>query len=252
MHTVQVRNVSFGQGRPKICVPIVAPTRQEILAGASRIKSLPADLAEWRADWFEGVRDMDQVSPVLAGLRKILGEMPLLFTFRTQAEGGAAALPVSCYEGLLRHVIGGGMADLVDIELFSGRELVRSLIQLAHENGVKVIVSSHDFEKTPSREELTGRLLEMQELGADLPKLAVMPRSPADVLTLLSVTQEFSMQAAQPIITMAMAGTGLISRISGEIFGSALTFGSAGQPSAPGQIGVTELRDALELLHRSL
>lgn len=252
MNTVQVRNVIFGQGVPKICVPIVAVTRREILAGASRIKSLPADLAEWRADWFEGVPDMDQVSLVLSGLREILGDMPLLFTFRTQKEGGAAAVPDSCYEKLLRHAIGCGMADLVDIELFSGRELVTSLISLAHGNGMKVIISSHDFEKTPSREEITGRLLEMQTLGADLPKIAVMPQNPADVLTLLSATQEFSGQAARPIITMSMAGTGLVSRISGEIFGSALTFGAAGQPSAPGQIGAAELREMLELLHRSL
>lgn len=252
MNTVQVRNVIFGQGRPKICVPIVAPTRQEILAEASRIKSLPADLAEWRADWFEGVLDMDQVTLVLAGLREILGDMPLLFTFRTQKEGGAAVVPDSCYEGLLRHAASCGMADLVDIELVSGRELVSSLVSLSHGYGVKVIVSSHDFEQTPSREEITGRLLEMQKLGADLPKIAVMPQNPADVLTLLSATQEFSCQAAQPIITMAMSGTGLISRISGEIFGSALTFGACGQPSAPGQIGVETLWETLELLHRSL
>lgn len=252
MNAVQVRNVTFGQGRPKICVPIVARTRQEILAEASRIKSLPADLAEWRADWFEGVLSMDQVSLVLSGLREILEDMPLLFTFRTQKEGGAAAVPHSCYEGLMRHVSCCGMADLVDIELFSGQELVSSLISLAHEKGVKVIVSSHDFEKTPARDEITGRLLEMQKLGADLSKIAVMPHSPADVLTLLSATLEVSGQAPRPIITMAMAGTGLVSRLSGEIFGSALTFGAAGQTSAPGQIGVAELRNTLELLHQNL
>ncbi len=252
MNTVQVRNLTFGQGCPKICVPIVARTQQEILAEASLIKSLPADLVEWRADWFEGVLDMEQVPPVLAGLREILGDMPLLFTFRTQKEGGAAAVPDSCYEGLIRHVVTTGMADLVDIELFSGRELVSSLISLAHGNDVKVIVSNHDFEKTPSRQEITARLLEMQALGADLPKIAVMPNSPADVLTLLSATEEVSGQASQPIITMSMAGTGLISRLSGEIFGSALTFGAAGQASAPGQIGVVELKKTLELLHRSL
>lgn len=252
MNTVQVRNVIFGQGIPKICVPIVARTQDEILTEASRIKSLPVDLVEWRADWFHGVADMDQVSLALAGLREILGDMPLLFTFRTQKEGGAAAVPDSCYEELMRHVIRSGMADLADIELFSGCELVSSLIRLAHDHGVKVIVSNHDFQKTPPLEEITGRLLKMQELGADLPKIAVMPQNPADVLTLLSATQEVSVRTGRPIITMAMAGTGLISRLSGELFGSVLTFGAAGQVSAPGQIGVTELKETLELLHRSL
>ena len=252
MNTVQVKNVTFGEGIPKICVPIVARTQKGILAEASFITTLPADLVEWRADWFDGVTDMDQVSGVLSGLREILGDLPLLFTFRTQKEGGAGAVPDSCYEELLRQVIPAGMADLVDIELFSGRDLVSSLISLAHENNVKVIVSNHDFQKTPPREEITGRLREMLELGADLPKIAVMPQNPADVLTLLSATQEISAQSDQPIITMSMAGTGLISRLSGELFGSALTFGAAGQVSAPGQIGAEELKAALELLHRSL
>ena len=55
-----------------------------------------------------------------------------------------------------------------------------------------------------------------------------------------------------PIITMSMAGTGLISRISGEAFGSALTFGTAGKASAPGQMDAKELRQVLTLLHENM
>lgn len=98
-----------------------------------------------------------------------------------------------------------------------------------------------------------GRLRKMQELGADLPKIAVMPQNKRDVLTLLLATEEMTRKYAdRPIITMSMAGTGVISRLCGEVFGSALTFGAAKKASAPGQMGVNELETVLRLLHRSL
>ena len=92
----------------------------------------------------------------------------------------------------------------------------------------------------------------MQDCGADLLKLAAMPQNPGDVLTLLSATWEMKEKyARQPLITMSMGGTGLVSRLTGEVFGSALTFGSAGVASAPGQIGVQELKAALKLFHEN-
>lgn len=252
MNTVHIRNIALGEGIPKICVPIVARTCEAILEEAKRIRALSADLVEWRADWFEDVFTPGKTEEVLAGLRSALGDMPLLFTFRTRAEGGACEADTAAYGQLIRRAVHSGFADLVDVELFSGPVLVSSLVELAHACGVKVIVSNHDFERTPDPDELLRRLSAMEALGADLPKIAVMPGSPEDVLALLSATCRARRVLSQPVITMAMAGAGVVSRLSGEIFGSALTFGSASQASAPGQISVTELRQTLELLHRSL
>ncbi len=150
-------------------------------------------------------------------------------------------------------VVESGLADLIDVEVFSGDEVVNDLVRTAHENEVKVIGSNHDFEKTPSKEEIIRRLQKMQELDVDLPKIAVMPKKKEDVLTLLVATEEMNRKYAdRPIITMSMAGDGVISRLCGEVFGSALTFGAAGQASAPGQIGVKELRQILTILHESV
>ena len=93
----------------------------------------------------------------------------------------------------------------------------------------------------------------MQELGADIPKIAVMPQNKKDVLTLLAATEEMvNNYADRPIITMSMAATGVISRVCGEVFGSALTFGAVGKASAPGQMGAGELKEMLTTLHASL
>ena len=92
----------------------------------------------------------------------------------------------------------------------------------------------------------------MQELGADIPKIAVMPTCRRDVLTLLCATEEmYTEHADRPIITMSMAGTGLISRLCGEVFGSALTFGAAKKASAPGQAAVNDLNNMLQVLHEN-
>ena len=214
---VEVRGVKIGEGVPKICVPIVGKTKEEILAAARSFEDVALDVVEWRVDWFEGVFDFAQVEDVLKNLRPVLGETPILFTFRTSKEGGEKEI-----EG-------------------------------AHAHGVKVVASNHDFDKTPDKDDIVGRLVKMQELGADIPKIAVMPQCKKDVLTLLEATREMAEEHAdRPIITMSMAGTGLISRLCGEVFGSALTFGAVGKASAPGQMNASDLREILTLIDKSI
>lgn len=250
--SVKIRNILIGEGIPKICVPILGATKEEIIAQARAFDDIPADLAEWRVDWFEHVSDFDKVVDVLEDLRRILGDTPLLMTFRSLREGGERELGEEIYAELNIRAARSGFVDLVDVELFTGDEIVKRIIREAHEADVKVIVSNHDFLKTPDKDELVGRLRRMQELGADLPKIAVMPRSKKDVLVLLAATEEMaSHYADRPIITMSMEGTGVISRVCGELFGSAITFGAAGLASAPGQMSVGDLKTVLTMLHHA-
>ena len=253
MNTVKVRNIEIGAGIPKICVPIVGVTREEILAAAENIKSTKADVVEWRVDWYEDIFDFTKTEATMQALREVLGEMPILFTFRTSKEGGEKAIETEAYVELNQNAAKTGLVDLVDVEAFTGDDAVKAVVEIAHENGVKVIASNHDFHKTPAKEEIVSRLRKMQELGADIPKIAVMPQNKKDVLTLLAATEEMvSEYADRPIITMSMSGTGVISRLCGEVFGSALTFGAVGKVSAPGQMGIEDLTTVLGLLHKSL
>lgn len=253
MNTVKVRNIAIGEGMPKICVPIVGVTKEAILEEARAITKLPADVVEWRIDWFEGVFDWAQMEDVLKALRETLGEMPILMTFRTSKEGGEKAIDDETYAEINIKAAKTGLVDLVDVEVFTGDEIVKKIIEGAHEAGVKVVASNHDFDKTPDKEDIVGRLCKMQELGADIPKIAVMPQSKKDVLTLLAATEEMATEHAdRPIITMSMAGTGVVSRLAGEAFGSALTFGAAAKASAPGQMEVNDLKKVLELIHGAM
>ena len=253
MNTVKVRNIEIGAGIPKICVPIVGVTREEILAAAENIKPTKADVVEWRVDWYEDIFDFTKTEATMQALREVLGEMPILFTFRTSKEGGEKAIETEAYVELNQNAAKTGLVDLVDVEAFTGDDVVKAVVETAHANGVKVIASNHDFHKTPAKEEIVSRLRKMQDLGADIPKIAVMPQNKKDVLTLLAATEEMAREYAdRPIITMSMSGTGVISRLCGEVFGSALTFGAVGKVSAPGQMGIEDLTTVLGLLHKSL
>ena len=253
MNTVKVRNIVIGEGMPKICVPIVGVTKEAILDEARAITKLPADVVEWRIDWFENVFDFAALEDVLKDLREVLGDMPILMTFRTSKEGGEKAIEDDVYADINIKAAQTGLVDMVDVEVFTGDEIVKKIIEGAHAAGVKVVASNHDFFKTPDKDDIVGRLRKMQDLGADIPKIAVMPTCKKDVLTLLAATEEMAREYAdRPIITMSMAGTGVISRLAGEVFGSALTFGAAAKASAPGQMGVEDLKDVLTKLHNAL
>ena len=241
MNTVKVRDIEIGAGAPKIIVPIVGVTKNDIIEEAKTFHSIPVDVVEWRVDWFEGVFDFAQVEDALKDLRAALGNIPILMTFRTSKEGGEKAIEPE------------GYVDLIDVEIFTGDEIVKKIIDGAHAAGVKVVASNHDFFKTPAKADIIYRLRKMQDMNADIPKIAVMPQNKKDVLTLLAATEEMTTNYAdRPIITMSMAGTGVISRLCGEVFGSSMTFGAAKKASAPGQMGVNDLSTVLDLLHKAM
>ncbi|MDQ0092114.1 3-dehydroquinate dehydratase-1 [Paenibacillus anaericanus] len=251
--TITVKGVTLGAGAPKICVPMVGKTRQQLKDEAALMTTLDLDVVEWRVDFFEQVEDIIAVKEVLMQIRSILKDIPLLFTFRSAKEGGEKEVSTDFYFQLNREIATTGQVELIDIELFNEEQAIKELIEVAHKHDVFVIISNHDFDKTPPRDEIVARLKRAQDLGGDIPKIAVMPTSPLDVLTLLEATYRMKEQYAdRPIITMSMAGAGVISRIAGEVFGSALTFGAANKASAPGQVAVGELRNVLSLLHRNL
>lgn len=250
--SLKIREVEFGAGIPKVCVPVVARTKKDILESAGQVLAKEPDCIELRIDWFEEVMDIHKVLDVLKELRNLIGNTILLFTFRTQEEGGKASISCEDYKKLCEKVCQSGYIDMIDVEAFIAEGMLDSISRTAHAQGVYVVASNHDFSKTPSEEEIVKRLQFMDENGADIPKIAVMPQNTRDVLTLLSATLRYRENGGKkPIITMSMGNNGVISRLAGEIFGSALTFAAVEQTSAPGQLAIEEVRQILDILHQS-
>lgn len=248
---IKIKGIEFGKGIPKICVPIVGNTEPEILTQAQDILQKQPDCIELRIDWFQDVSDIEQVLHMLGKLRQVIGEAVLLFTFRSEPEGGRRSITCEDYKALCAAACASGYIDLIDVEAFMQDGLLASVCGIAHNNGVFVVGSNHDFEKTPDETDIVARLRYMDEQGADIPKIAVMPQKERDVLTLLSATLTYhEAGGTKPIVTMSMNDIGMVSRLAGELFGSALTFATVGRTSAPGQIPIDEARQSLTILHR--
>lgn len=249
MKTVVCRNVVLGEGRPKICIPITAASFEELISEAQAVASCQAaEIVEWRADWYQQIEKKNSIREALTILRKYLGNVPILFTFRSQNEGGEKDTDTEQYAAYISEAAAFGV-ELIDIELSRGAEFVQRMIETVHKEGVSVIVSSHDFLQTPETNVMMERLRCMYKLGADICKLAVMPNSPLDTIRLMEAT--YKLKSADPdmlMITMSMSEMGSISRVCGEIFGSVMTFGTVGKASAPGQLEADRLRMIMESL----
>lgn len=253
MKTVKVKGVEIGLGSPKIVVPIIEGAFLDIINKANIIKDMKVDIVEWRVDFYEEASNIPSVLDTLKDLRKILGNIPIIFTFRTSKEGGEKEISLEDYTRLNKEVANSGNVDLVDVEMFSGNDLVMENISNIHEAGVLVVGSNHNFAKTPEKDEIVSRLQKMQDMGADILKIAVMPKNTQDVIKLLHATNEmYTKYANRPITAISMGSMGVISRLSGEVFGSSMTFGSVGQGSAPGQINAEELDYILDIIHKSM
>lgn len=244
----KIGNIVLGQGLPKICIPLVARDEEGINRELDLMVGLDFDIVELRLDYFEGLEDYTRLKD-LVGLIKNRLNKPLIVTLRTKNEGGNADLSEAAYFDLLEKIIEDRLAEAIDIEYMREQERVVKLVALAKYKGLTSILSNHDFDSTPAREEIVTRLETMIGMGADVAKIALMPTCPDDVLNLLGATSQVkSKHPDQALITVSMGQMGMISRLAGQVFGSDMTFASGIEASAPGQISAKNIRKLLEVL----
>ncbi|MFV0559473.1 MAG: type I 3-dehydroquinate dehydratase [Enterococcus sp.] len=247
---IQVKQLVLEEGQPKICTSLIGTTREEILVQAQKaIDTKAVDLFEWRADFYEDVSDLSEVIETLRQLQNDFPDTPLLFTYRTDREGGHQPISLPDYASLCRDVVATGLIDLIDVELQQAENLGMHFVEMLKAQKVCVILSNHDFEETPPDSILLYRLNLMAHYGADIGKLAVSPTTAADVFRLMHFSAQSSDTVSLPIITIAMGELGKLSRVSGALTNSLVTFGSVGEnSSAAGQIDVGILKKIMNEL----
>jgi 3-dehydroquinate dehydratase-1 len=242
-----------GGKEPLICTPLVAKHEQSVLRELAAVVAKSPDIIEWRVDFFEGIADSARVVALAEQIKQGAGGIPLIFTRRSIREGGEnIALDEPGVLALYQAVCAAKCIDFVDYELSSNPVHFSEALAAAHQAGVQLIASFHNFRETPPVEEIVGKFFRAQMVGANIAKVAVMPRAIEDVLVLLAATLEGNRTVKLPIISMSMGPYGSLSRLFGWAFGSSVTFAVGGGASAPGQIPIEELRVVLEILQRSL
>jgi 3-dehydroquinate dehydratase-1 len=246
---LRIKNVVIGGVHPLICLPLVAETIGELIGQASMLVELAPDLVEWRIDGFTEVEDVAKSLAALSELRSITGEIPLIFTCRTDEEGGMRKIAQDKRLELMVAAIESGNIDLIDVELCNGQKFIDAVKMHTQAQHVALILSYHNFTETPAETFIYDKLLAACEAGADIPKLAVMPKNYADVLVLLSATNRARNSLIDtPLVTMSMGEQGAVTRLAGGLFGSDITFAIGKASSAPGQIPIAELRSGMAVL----
>lgn len=238
---------------PYICTPLTGKNESELVNQLEKIVTKKPDLVEWRVDFFAKISDQRAVFQALETIHQNSNGIPLLFTIRSKKEGGQEIpLDEQAVVELIAAICKSNCVNLVDFELNSQPEHINYIREISQKWEKKLILSYHNFEQTPTKEQILSFIKRMEQLGADAAKIAVMPRNKEDVFTLLDVTKEANTLFNIPIITMSMSKLGAISRIIGWYYGSCLTFAVGDQSSAPGQIPIEQLRHMIEMLKKQV
>jgi 3-dehydroquinate dehydratase type I len=231
-----MRASSKGNKLGKVCIPIVETTVERALVAIKEAEPW-ADLIELRVDYLKRVK----LVPLLESRQK-----PVIVTHRSNKEGGKYKREEEKRLGVLEDAIGLG-SDYIDVELASERSSLQGLIR--NKKKTRVILSFHDFRKTPSLKELQKLFHRMVRLGGDVIKIVSFARSWEDNLTVLSLIP-FAKARKQEIITFCMGEKGILSRLFSPVLGAAWTYASLSKvnASAPGQFTIQELEEAWRTL----
>lgn len=216
-----------------ICIPVIDKDVSDAINSAKEALKY-GDIVEFRIDLLNNVtfEDIEKFSKI-----------PSIITIRAEWEGGAWKKSDDERIELLKHAVKNN-AKFVDIELKEEKNL--GLVKYRNEIGsnTKIIVSYHDFEKTPGIDELIDVVEKELKIG-DIAKFATFAHSKEDTLKILNLMNRYSGK----IIAIGMGESGKLTRILGLDFGSILTFASMeGKASAPGQVDVKKLKEILKLI----
>ncbi len=216
-----------------IAVPLSDQNLEEDLRA---VKELGADIVELRIDMFERTEPDYVLSWVKRA--KELG-LSTILTIRSSQEGGK---DVPNRERIFELV--SPYADYTDVEL-SSQALIPYVRNLTKTSGKKLIISYHNFELTPANWILREVFREGMRWGADIVKVAVKANSYEDTARLLCVARQ---EEGQKII-ISMGKYGKISRVSGFIFGSVISYAYYRQATAEGQLSLEEMVKLREILY---
>jgi len=220
----------------EVCIPIIETTVEKALIAIQEVYRW-ADLIELRADYLR----RGKLAPLVENREK-----PIIVTNRRKGEGGK-------YKGgerkrlrVLQEAMDLG-ADYIDVELATERSSLQGLIR--NKGGTQVILSFHDFRRTPSLKELQKLFDQMVRLGADVIKIVSFASSWEDNLSVLSLIP-FAKARKQEIVAFCMGEKGKLSRIFSPFLGAAWTYASLNKvkASAPGQMTVKEMKEIWETL----
>ncbi|MDO5852219.1 MAG: type I 3-dehydroquinate dehydratase [Methanobacteriaceae archaeon] len=216
-----------------MCASIIEETIPNIIKTINLAKKEKPNYLEIRLDKLKDITPIktEQLLKTITNETKI----PLIITNRIKKEGGYNTQSEKERIKILETSI--PYAKLVDIEYQTPKEYQEKITK-----NIETIVSFHDFQKTPPKQELTKIIKESKKIGT-IPKIATTPHTIKDTITTLELIEE-----NKDIIAISMTEMGKYTRIIGPILGSYLTYAAVNKETAPGQLTIKETRNLIEKL----
>jgi len=241
---ISVKGKLLGGPKPILCIPLVARSVEDVLRLSEYIASANPDFVELRVDYWDFLDDLSKVKDVISLLRVKLSDTPFILTCRDHREGGFREINLDLKTKVYEEALSKRLVDFVDVELALGDRYISLIKDMVKSASAFLIISYHEFSRTLSEDEIFAKLSQEIFCGADVAKVAIMPKSHDDLMSLLSATLRARKAFPDiPMITMAMGKIGALSRIVGFAWGSDLSFAMLSEASAPGQISASILSD---------
>lgn len=205
---------------------------------AQAAKAARVDVAELRIDRYRDT-GADHVLRQVEAFR----DLPVLATIRSEAEGGDwrgdERERLALFRAVTPHV------DAVDVEL-SSEAILNEVVTTAHEHDKLVVVSHHDFDRTPPPTDLRATVRDARAAGADVVKVSTMARSKDDLKALAALLVDAD---APELIVIGMGAVGTASRILFPALGSRLTYTFMDGRPTSGQLDFAETFRLMRQFH---
>ena len=213
----------------KTCVSIGEknPNKLKIVLKKALSKS---DFAEIRFDYLK----KSDIPIVLESSKKNLSRC--VCTLRPKSEGGLFVGKEEERKSILR-LIAEYNPFLLDVE-FNTIQKDKKLASYLKKSKCKLLISWHDFKKTPNESQLKSRLKKMEKFS-NVVKIVTVAKNVSDASRLLSL---YSVKSKNKMVAFCMGDQGKFSRILCLHLGSPFTYVSLGKAIAPGQFSVDEIK----------
>ena len=235
---LKVKDLTLQPGRPKVVVPVIGTSPEEIIKECEAAREqLPCDMIEWRADYYlsaiddlgEKLKEKDiylEMIKLLDDINYIAAGMPVIFTVRRKGQGGMVDINKAQNDSIRELVAQSELVDFIDVELFDEND---------------------SFDEYDIKSQINVNIIKtMNNLGADVCKLAAMANSREDAENLLKATALLTRNGIGPVVTIAMGEWGRSTRVAAGRYGSCMTFAAGSSQSAPGQIDVFTMKKWLD------
>lgn len=218
--------------RPEICLSLACENMTQIRNEIERYGDY-CGIIEWCVDAFDGASELTQedFSMLLREIKTLRRGKKLIVDYKGDAE---------VTDRILQWAI--GLADMIDVD--ADNPHVTRLVRRARRKGTKTIISHHDFEKMPSRDEIATQYITMEKTGGDILKIAAMVSCEQDTYSILEGAAAYcQLKYHQPIVAIAMGEEGQVSRICAGDFGAVMSYACGSRPTAPGQLNAKKLSE---------